>query len=79
MLAAREGLAPVLQLCLDRGVSFDRYLARACADAYHDYPEVDKVITPYDETIGRLLEGRRGPDGKFTGEQLEEWFGGINW
>ena len=79
VLAAREGLSPILQMCLDKGASFDRYLARACAKGGHDYPEVDKVVTPYDDTIRGLLEGIRGPDGKFTAEQLEEWYGGINW
>ena len=79
VLAAREGLGPILQLCLDKGASFDRYLARACAQGVYDHPEIDKVVIPDDDTIKGLLEGRRDSDGRFTAEQLEEWFGGIDW
>ena len=79
VLAAQEGLSPILKLCLDKGASFDRYLARACASAALKYPEIEKVVAPYDDTIGALTEGRKDPDGSYTGEQIEEWFGDINW
>ena len=44
-------------------------------DGSYDHPEIDKVIAPHENTIRPLIEGRKGPDGKFTGEQLEEWWG----
>jgi hypothetical protein len=44
------------------------------------FPETDKVVSPeYDETIRKLVEGKRDADGKFTADQLEEWFGDIDW
>jgi hypothetical protein len=33
VLAAQNGLPSILQLCIDKGVKFDRFLARACAVA----------------------------------------------
>ena len=79
VIAAHEGLSMTLQLCLDKGVKFDRYLARACADGGRRYPEVERVVALYEDTIRKLPRGRMAPDGNFTAEQLVEWFGGINW
>jgi hypothetical protein len=79
VLAAREVLGEILQFCLERGVTWDRYLARACYEGSLHHPEVGKVIAPHAKAITRLTEGRKGPDGNYTPEQLEEWWGGINW
>jgi hypothetical protein len=80
VLAAQNGLPSILQLCLDNGAKLDWFLARTCADGAHRYPEIDTVDSPkYDETISKLLEGKRNADGNSLGEQLEEWFGGIDW
>ena len=79
VFAASEGLSQILCHCLAKGVTFDRYLARACADGSFHHPEIAQATEPYSNIIANLTEGRRAPDGNFTGEQLEEWWGGINW
>lgn len=79
VLAAREGRGKILQLCLDRGAVIDRHLARSIGLGNIRHPELEKVTAPYDALVQKATKPRVGPDGKYTAEQLEEWYGGINW
>ena len=80
VLAALEGHDKILKLCLDKGALIDRQLARAIGKGKgRKSPEMAEVIAPYKAQITEKTRGRKGPDGNFTDEQLEEWYGDIEW
>ena len=79
VLAALEGHSENLRLCLDNGAVIDRHLARAIGKGKLKDPEMVDATAPYKAQIEELSRGRKGADGQYTDEQLEEWFGDIEW
>ena len=79
VLAAIEGRSRTLKLCPDTGAVIDRHLARAIGKGKRKDPEMVEVTAPYKAQIEEMSRGRKGPDGRYTDEQLEEWCGDIEW
>ena len=72
-----EGYTKILKLCLDNGAVIDRHLARAVGKGKREDPEMAEVAAPSKAQIEEMSRGRKGADGQYTDQQLEEWFGGI--
>ena len=73
VLAAREGCASILKLCIEKGAVFDRYLAKTARRSAGQFEGIREVTAPYEAIIAENTKPRRGPDGMYTNEQLQEW------
>lgn len=91
VLAAREKRADILEHCLDSGAEIDRNLVRASTQGdtqgkgwdVHNCEYTDarmrEVLAPYREELKMMTKGRKNSDGRWSSEQIEEWFGDIHW